>query len=65
MPGDVQKIVLRLAYLVAIVGALLPFLNWGRVCFVLVRLRSRPASLSSGIGYTDPDFRLSTMEVPR
>jgi hypothetical protein len=28
MPGDVQKIVLRLAYLVAIAGALLPFLNW-------------------------------------
>jgi uncharacterized membrane protein YfcA len=29
MPGNIQKIVLRLAYLVAIAGALLPFLNWG------------------------------------
>jgi len=28
MPGTIQKIVLRLAYLVAIAGALLPFLNW-------------------------------------
>jgi uncharacterized membrane protein YfcA len=28
MPGKIQKIVLRLAYLVAIAGALLPFLNW-------------------------------------
>src|SRR4029453_17037221 len=30
MPGKIQKIVLRLAYLVAIAGALLPFLNWGK-----------------------------------
>jgi uncharacterized membrane protein YfcA len=29
MPGNIQKIVLRLAYLVAIAGALLPFLNSG------------------------------------
>jgi uncharacterized membrane protein YfcA len=29
MSGKIQKIVLRLAYLVAIGGALLPFLNWG------------------------------------
>ena len=28
MPGKIQKSVLRLAYLVAIAGALLPFLNW-------------------------------------
>jgi hypothetical protein len=49
----------------AIAGPLLPFLNWGRVCFALVRLRPRPASPSSGMGYTNPDFRLSTMEVPR
>jgi hypothetical protein len=28
--GKMQKSVLRLAYLVAIAGALLPFLNWGR-----------------------------------
>jgi hypothetical protein len=27
MPGKIQRIVLRLAYLVAIAGALLPFLN--------------------------------------
>jgi hypothetical protein len=31
MPGNIQKIVLRLAYLVAIAGALLPFLNLGEV----------------------------------
>ena len=31
MPGKIQKIVLRLAYLVAIAGALLPFLNWGSI----------------------------------
>jgi uncharacterized membrane protein YfcA len=30
MSGKMQKSVLRLAYLVAIAGALLPFLNWGR-----------------------------------
>ena len=30
MPGKIQKRVLRLAYLVAIAGALLPFLNWGK-----------------------------------
>ena len=30
MSGKIQTIVLRLAYLVAIAGALLPFLNWGR-----------------------------------
>jgi uncharacterized membrane protein YfcA len=30
MSGKTQKSVLRLAYLVAIAGALLPFLNWGR-----------------------------------
>jgi hypothetical protein len=30
MSGKIQKGVLRLAYLVAIVGALLPFLNWGK-----------------------------------
>jgi hypothetical protein len=30
MSGKSQKSVLRLAYLVAIAGALLPFLNWGR-----------------------------------
>jgi len=29
MSGKIQKSVLRLAYLVAIAGALLPFLNWG------------------------------------
>ena len=30
MSGKMQKSVLRLAYLAAIAGALLPFLNWGR-----------------------------------
>jgi hypothetical protein len=30
MSGKIQKGVLRLAYLVGIAGALLPFLNWGR-----------------------------------
>jgi hypothetical protein len=30
MSGKIQKSVLRLAYLVAIAGALLPFLNWGK-----------------------------------
>jgi uncharacterized membrane protein YfcA len=30
MAGKIQKIVLRVAYLVAIAGALLPFLNWGK-----------------------------------
>src|SRR5262245_39629655 len=30
MPGKIQQTVLRLAYLVAIAGALLPFLNWGK-----------------------------------
>jgi len=30
MPGKIQKSVLRFAYLVAIAGALLPFLNWGK-----------------------------------
>jgi hypothetical protein len=30
MSGKSQKSVLRLAYLVAIAGALLPFLNWGK-----------------------------------
>src|SRR5215813_6874108 len=30
MSGKIQRIVLRLAYLVAIAGALLPFLNWGK-----------------------------------
>jgi hypothetical protein len=30
MSGKIQKSVLRLAYLVGIAGALLPFLNWGR-----------------------------------
>src|SRR5262249_21876765 len=28
MPGNIQKIALRVAYLVAIAGAVLPFLNW-------------------------------------
>ena len=30
MSGKIQKSVLRLAYLVAIAGAVLPFLNWGK-----------------------------------
>jgi uncharacterized membrane protein YfcA len=30
MSGKIQKSVLRLAYLVAIAGALLPFMNWGK-----------------------------------
>jgi hypothetical protein len=30
MSGKMQESVLRLAYLIAIAGALLPFLNWGK-----------------------------------
>jgi hypothetical protein len=30
MSGKIQKSVLRFAYLAAIAGALLPFLNWGK-----------------------------------